>query len=246
MERLQKVLAQYGIGSRRECEKIILSGKVKVNGALINELGVKVDVNKDIIEVEGKKIIDCRENYRYFLFYKPVNVVTTVKDTHNRKVVLDFFKDVKERIYPVGRLDFATEGLLLLTNDGELAFRMMHPNYKLNKTYIATVTGLPSNKTLDKLRNGIYLEGDGKTLPAKIKLISYDKLSGFTKLEITIHEGKKRQIRRMLQIVGHPVSHLIRIKIADFLTLESLVPGKYRELTPKEQCMLKKKLSLPC
>ncbi|MFC7442171.1 pseudouridine synthase [Laceyella putida] len=237
MERLQKVLAHAGVASRRHSEELIKSGKVKVNGKVVTQLGVKVDPAQDQIEVNGQLI--QQEQKRTFLFYKPLRVITSMSDPQGRKVVADYFRSVPERIYPVGRLDYDTEGLLLLTNDGELANRLIHPRYEVDKTYVATVKGRPSPAAIEQLRKGVKLE-DGWTAPAGVRILSQDDTQ--TKLQLTIREGRNRQVRRMCDAVGHPVIHLMRTKLA-FLTLEGLKRGEYRELTGQEQERLRRLLT---
>ncbi|RST73707.1 rRNA pseudouridine synthase [Siminovitchia acidinfaciens] len=234
MERLQKVIAQAGVASRRKAEELITEGKVKVNGQVVTELGTKVSMT-DKIEVEGIPLVE--EEKKYFLFYKPRGVISAVKDDKNRKVVTDFFKHVSQRVYPVGRLDYDTTGLLLLSNDGEFTQLLTHPSHEINKTYVAKVKGVPLREALKKLERGIVLE-DGKTAPAKAKLQSADRSKNTAIVEITIHEGKNRQVRRMLEAIGHPVLKLKREKFA-FLELRGLNAGEYRELTPHEVKRLK-------
>ncbi|MBO8170641.1 MAG: rRNA pseudouridine synthase [Bacillaceae bacterium] len=236
MERLQKVMAHAGVASRRKCEQLILDGKVKVNGTVVRELGIQVDPRKDLIEVNGKQI--QLEQKSYILLYKPVGVITSVRDPRGRKTVIDLIGSVQERVYPVGRLDYDTSGLLLLTNDGELAYRITHPRYELDKVYQVTVKGIPHIKTIERLKNGVELE-DGVTAPAKVRILSKDVQKGQALLEMTIHEGRNRQIRRMCKAVGHPVKKLKRVQIA-FLTLDGLKPGEYRHLEKKEVTELKK------
>lgn len=227
MERLQKVMARRGVASRRECEELILAGRVTVNGETVRELGTKVNTG-DSITVDGKKLEE--ENARiYILLNKPKGYVTTVKDPEGRRTVMDLVSGVKDRIYPVGRLDYGTEGLLLLTNDGEMGFALTHPSHKVDKTYIAKVWGMPSREALEALGRGVKLE-DGVTAPAQVKLLSRGRQS---QVELIIHQGKKRQVRRMLQAVGHPVISLRRVRFGP-LTLEGLAPGSYRHLTHKE------------
>ena len=227
MERLQKVMARRGVASRRECEELILAGRVTVNGETVRELGTKVNTG-DSITVDGKKLEE--ENARiYILLNKPKGYVTTVKDPEGRRTVMDLVSGVKDRIYPVGRLDYGTEGLLLLTNDGEMGFALTHPSHKVDKTYIAKVWGMPSREALEALGRGVKLE-DGVTAPAQVKLLSRGRQS---QVELVIHQGKKRQVRRMLQAVGHPVISLRRVRFGP-LTLEGLAPGSYRHLTHKE------------
>ncbi|MCU9602671.1 pseudouridine synthase [Pallidibacillus thermolactis] len=229
MERLQKVIAHAGIASRRKAEELILQGKVTVNGEVVKQLGTKVGPN-DVVEVNGIKVE--KEEPVYFLFYKPKGVVTTVKDDKNRKTVLDFFPDVTERIYPVGRLDYDTSGILLMTNDGEFANLLTHPKYEIEKTYIAKVKGIPTREHLKQLQKGVRLN-DGLTAPAKAKFLSADKRKNTAIIELTIHEGRNRQVRRMFEKIGYPVMKLKRERYA-FLDLTGLNAGEWRPLTPHE------------
>lgn len=229
MERLQKVIAHAGIASRRKAEELILQGKVTVNGEVVKQLGTKVGPN-DVVEVNGIKVE--KEEPVYFLFYKPKGVVTTVKDDKNRKTVLDFFPEVTERIYPVGRLDYDTSGILLMTNDGEFANLLTHPKYEIEKTYIAKVKGIPTREHLKQLQKGIRLD-DGLTAPAKAKFLSADKRKNTAIIELTIHEGRNRQVRRMFEKIGYPVMKLKRERYA-FLDLTGLNAGEWRPLTPHE------------
>lgn len=229
MERLQKVIAHAGIASRRKAEQLIQEGKVTVNGKVIKELGVKVTSN-DRVEVEGIPLE--REEPVYLLFYKPRGVISSVKDEKGRKVVTDYLPQIKERVYPVGRLDFDTSGLLLLTNDGEFANLLMHPRNEIEKVYIVKTKGIPSKEKLKNLQNGVMLE-DGKTAPAKVKMLSLDKKKQTAIIEIIIHEGRNRQVRRMLEAIGHPVLKLKRERYGS-ITLDGLKTGELRELTPHE------------
>ncbi|AQQ53657.1 pseudouridine synthase [Planococcus lenghuensis] len=229
MERLQKVVAHAGVASRRKAEQMILDGKVRVNGKVVKELGTKVS-NSDTVEVEG--IALEKEQKVYFLFYKPRGVLSAVSDDKNRKVVTDFFPEIEERIYPVGRLDYDTSGLLILTNDGEFANLMTHPKFQIDKTYIARVKGVPDRDKLKKLERGIKLE-DGMTAPARVKMQSADPKQNKSIIQITIHEGRNRQVRRMFEAIGHPVQKLRREQFA-FLTLHGLNAGDARELTAHE------------
>lgn len=229
-ERLQKVMANAGVASRRASEKMILDGRVRVNGKVIKELGQKVDGN-DVIEVDGHLIE--REEKVYYLFYKPRGVISAAKDDKGRKVVTDYFTDYSKRVYPVGRLDYDTSGLLLLTNDGELANRLMHPRYKVNKTYVAKVKGIVQNDDLKQLRVGVRLKDGKKSARAKAKILSLDKKSDTSIVSLTIHEGRNHQVKNMLQAVGHPVKKLKR-ETYGFLTLAGLTSGQYRELTREE------------
>lgn len=236
IERLQKVISQAGIASRRSAEKLITDGRVSVNGVVVTELGTKVEPRKDKVEVDGKRI--AGEKYIYVLLYKPKGIVTTMKDPQMRKTVVDLVKDIPERVYPVGRLDYGTEGLLLLTNDGELTNALIHPRRKIRKTYLAKVSGIPSEDKLDLLRVGVKLEDD-LTAPAFVNIIDIDKEKNLTTVEIVIHEGKNRQIRRMFEKIGHDVKQLKRTKFA-FLDLRGVRRGQYRYLTPEEVDHLKK------
>lgn len=235
MERLQKVISHAGIASRREAENLIQAGRVKVNGSVITELGSKVDQYKDKIVVDGKMI--ASEEAVYFMLHKPRGIITSVKDEKGRKTVIDLLTDVEQRVYPVGRLDYATEGLLLLTNDGELTNNLIHPRYKIYKTYIVKVQGIPEEEKLDLLRIGVRLE-DGVTAPAKVIMTQVDPRENVATLEMTIHEGKNRQIRRMCEKIGYPVQALKRVKFAS-LSLDGLRRGQYRKLSKEEVMSLK-------
>lgn len=239
-ERLQKILAAAGVASRREAEKIILAGRVKVNGRLVKELGSKFDPAKCRITVDGKPV--AAEKKAYYLFYKPRGVVTTMNDPQKRRTVADYMQELGSRVYPVGRLDYNTEGLLLMTNDGELAQRLTHPSHEINKTYIVKVPGIVPQEKLDMLRVGVKLE-DGVTAPAIVNLRSYDHERNSTIFDITIHEGRNRQIRRMCDFIGFPVRDLKRVKMGT-LTLQGLSRGKYRELTASELAELQKAAGL--
>lgn len=228
MERLQKVIANYGYTSRRKAEELILKGKVRVNGQIIKELGVKVEPN-DTIEVEGT-VLENTEKV-YFLLNKPRGVITSVSDDKNRKTVVDLIKTNK-RIYPVGRLDYDTTGALLLTNDGELANKLMHPKNNIDKVYVAKVKGLIGKKELTLLANGIYLDGV-KTSKGKSRILKYDKKSDTSIVELTIHEGKNHQVKRMFEAIGYNVLKLKRESIS-FLSIKSLKSGEYIELKPKD------------
>ncbi|BAQ10780.1 ribosomal large subunit pseudouridine synthase [Bacillus sp. OxB-1] len=229
MERLQKVLAQAGVASRRKSEQLILEGKVKVNGTTVTELGTKV-TNADRVEVEGVELV--KENFVYYLLYKPRGYISTVHDEKGRKTVLDLFPEVEERIFPVGRLDYDTSGVIILTNDGDFSYLMTHPKFGIKKTYMAKVKGIPTRESLRKLERGIELE-DGKTAPARVKMQTVDKKSGTALIEITIHEGRNRQVRRMFDAIGHPVLKLRRESFA-MLTTHGLNAGESRQLTTHE------------
>lgn len=229
MERLQKVIARAGITSRRKSEELIKNGKVKVNGKVVTELGTKVS-SADKVEVN--EIPLEREEPVYYLLYKPRGVISSVIDDKGRKVVTDFFPHLKERIYPVGRLDYDTSGLLILTNDGEFANILMHPRGEIEKVYVAKTKGIPSKENLRKLEKGITLE-DGKTAPAKVKMLSFDKKKQTAIIEIAIHEGRNRQVRRMFKAIGNEVMKLKRERYG-MLSLGGLNAGEARELTPHE------------
>lgn len=229
-ERLQKFLARSGVASRREAEKMITEGKVKVNGHVVTELGTKVVPGKDKIYMNNVHIRP--EKLIYILFNKPKGVVTTLSDPEGRKTVADFVGEIKERVYPVGRLDYNTEGLLLLTNDGTLAQGMTHPKHHVPKTYQVTAVGIIMEEQLDKLRLGVMLE-DGKTAPAVVQLIEYIHEKNVSVFNITIYEGRNRQVRRMCDAIGHPVRALVRTKMAN-LTMAGIGKGKFRYLEDKE------------
>lgn len=227
--RLQKFMAKCGVASRRKSEEIILAEKVKVNGDIVTELGFKVDIDTDIVTVNNKKI-ELEENKVYILLNKPVGYITTVSDEFNRKKVVDLLKDVDERVYPIGRLDYDTSGLLLLTNDGDLAYKLTHPKYEIKKKYIAKVKGIPTEEKLRQFRNGLKIE-DYITSKAKVKIINVDK--GNATLEVIIHEGRNRQVRKMCSKIGHPVVELKRIEM-DEIKLQDTKEGAWRYLLPEE------------
>ncbi len=230
MERLQKILAAAGVASRRKCEELILQGKVTVNDKVVKELGVKADPAVDVIAVSGKPI--KRESKIYIMLNKPKGVITSVSDDKGRSVVTDYLKEVKERLYPVGRLDYDSEGLLLLTNDGDLAHKLTHPRHHVPKTYHATVERVPHGKDLEKLQRGIKLE-DGMTQPAEVEYHDIDPEGKYATISITIREGRNRQVRRMFDAIHHPVTRLKRISFGG-LYLNNLQRGKHRKLTAEE------------
>jgi len=240
MERLQKVLANAGVASRRHSEELILNGRVKVNGAVIKTLGTKVDPEKDTIEINGE-LLKTEMPKIYLMLNKPAGYVTTAHDPQGRPTVVDLVKDAGERVYPVGRLDYDTAGLLLLTNDGDLTYALTHPKHEVDKTYMTLVQGVPNPDKLKRFRKGLRL-ADGPTSPAGVKLIK--TVRGNAWLEIVIHEGRNRQIRRMCETIGHPVIKLKRIKLG-FLTLDNLEEGKYRQLTKDEIKKLQQLASRP-
>ncbi len=227
-ERLQKILSEMGVASRRKAEEMIREGMVTVNG-VIATLGMKADPLRDYIKVKGKLIAGPSTpgaRKVYYLFYKPRNVVTTLYDPEGRPTVKDYLRGIRERVYPVGRLDFDSEGLLLLTNDGEFANRIIHPSGKMPKTYHVKVKGIIEEESLNRLRKGVRLE-DGMTGPAEAKVLRRGIKNSW--IEITIYEGRKRQVRRMLEKVGHPVIRLIRVGIGPF-KVGNLRPGEIREI----------------
>ena len=233
MERLQKVIANLGYTSRRKAEELILAGKVKVNGETVKELGTKVK-NSDTIQVENT-ILDNNKNYEYYLLNKPREVISSVKDECGRKTVVELI-NTSERIYPIGRLDYDTTGIILLTNDGNLASKLMHPSSNIEKKYIAKVNGLVTGYEIKKLREGVIIDGK-KTHRAKVNLKSYDKKSDKSLVELIIHEGRNHQVKKMFEAINHDVLKLKREKYAN-LDLTGLKPGEYRKLSNKEIAIL--------
>lgn len=233
MERIQKVIATSGYCSRRKAEELIQEGKVRVNGQVVTTFGMKVS-SKDEIEVEGNLILK-EKKYEYYLLNKPRGVVCTTSDEYNRKTVVDII-DTKGRIYPVGRLDYDTTGLIILTNDGNLANKLMHPSSNINKTYVAKINGIMSGYDIKKLKMGIIIDGK-KTAKAHVKVRKVDKKSNTSMVELTIHEGRYHQVKRMFEEVGYEVVKLTRSKYSIFDS-SSLKVGEYRRLTPKEVAIL--------
>lgn len=237
-ERLQKIIARAGFASRREAEELIRAGKVTINGQVVTELGTKADGARDHVKVEGK-LITRPEEKRYILLNKPKEIMTTLDDPKHRKTVLDLVRGVKERIYPVGRLDYHSEGLILLTNDGDLAFKIAHPSQGSVKTYNVKVRGIPSEKLLEKLARGITIDGR-RTRPCEIDRLRTTGRSddeGNSWFEVRLREGRTQQIRKMFGAVGHPVSKLKRVAIGP-LSDNKLPAGQWRELTKAEVSML--------
>lgn len=235
-ERLQKILSQAGIASRRESETIIQNGRVAVNGVVVTELGTKADPDTDTITVDGKALA-IEEKRVCILLYKPVGYMTTMKDPEGRPIVTDLLKGVQERVYPIGRLDYNTEGLLLLTNDGALANMLMHPSHEVDKGYLVRVGGKVSQSQMQRLAEGVQLE-DGMTAPAKVLPVSESENNSW--ISITIHEGRYRQVRRMCEAVGLSVVRLKRARY-DFLVIGDMKPGDFRSLEPEEVTRLKRK-----
>lgn len=232
--RLQKFLSECGVASRRASEQLIAEGRVSVNG-VVAVIGATVDPDQDAVSVDGR---DVRHDAKrvYVLLNKPRGAVTTAQDTHGRRTVLDCVSGVAERIFPVGRLDMDVEGVLLLTNDGELAHRLMHPSHEIEKVYVATVAGEIPETALARLAQGVLLE-DGMTSPAKVKLIQSDRHS--SRIQLTIHEGRKREVKRMCEAVGHPVLALKRIAFANLMG-GHLRPGEWRYLNHQEVRLLRR------
>ena len=234
MVRLQKFLADCGVCSRRKAEEYILSGKVKVNNNIVTELGTKVDEMKDKVYFNNK-LVNIENSKVYIMLNKPEGCVTTAKEQFNRKTVFDYI-NIKERVVPVGRLGYDTSGLLLLTNDGDLTYKLTHPKHSIKKVYIAKVYGVPNKKKLDTFKKGIIIDGY-KTLPSNIEIIEKD--NKYSVLKIIITEGRNRQVRKMCEAIGHRVASLKRIAIED-LSIGDLKVGEYRYLTKKEVKYLKK------
>ena len=228
--RLQKYLADCGIASRRKCEQYIQQGKVQVNGKVVTELGTKINPKKDKVKFENREITENRKMV-YILLNKPIGYVTTVDDQFNRDTVLDLVK-VKERIVPVGRLDMYTSGALILTNDGDFVYKVTHPKHEIEKTYTVTLKDIIQNDEVEKLRKGVQIE-DYTTKPAKVKILKTDKEKNISRLEIIIHEGKNRQVRKMCEAIGKKVLALHRSKIGK-IGVKDLKLGEWRYLTEKE------------
>lgn len=239
-QRLQKILAQAGVASRRSAERLITDGRVRVNGRIISELGARANPQRDRVEVDGKRLV--AEKPVYFLMHKPRGVVTTLDDPEGRKSVADLLRDVPERVFPVGRLDFQTSGALLLTNDGAMAQALLHPARRVPKTYHAKVQGTLDAKRLDLLRSGVTLDDGESTAPAEVDIVRKDEKHTF--IQVTIAEGKNRQIHRMLDAVGRVVLRLTRTSFAGLL-LEGLRPGQMRPLSTGELNDLKQKYLNP-
>jgi len=231
MIRLQKILSAAGVASRRAAERLMAEGRVSVNGETITELGSRADPDQDDIRVDGRRVRVATERI-YVLLNKPRGYLTTRSDPEGRRTILDLLPRVREYLYPVGRLDYDSEGLLLLTNDGDLAARLTHPRHEIERTYHARVRGVPDDAALTSLARGIVIDGR-RTAPAKIRLLPS------AILEITIHEGRSRQVRKMCEAVGHPVSRLQRVRFGPIAD-PRLKAGSYRELTTREVALLRK------
>ena len=230
--RLQKYMADNGVASRRKCEEYILQGKVKVNGEIVDTLGTKVEPSVDKVEFNGKVIANVENEFVYILLNKPIGYVTTVNDQFDRPTVLDLVKGVKQRIVPVGRLDMYTSGALILTNDGDFVYKVTHPKHEIEKTYTVTLKGKITNEAIEQLRSGVQIE-DYTTKPAKVKILKIDKEKNISRLEIVIHEGKNRQVRKMCEAVGQSVMSLHRSKIGN-ISVKDLKIGQWRYLKKNE------------
>jgi len=237
--RLNKFISLCGITSRRKADELIKQGRVTVNGEIVEKLGIKVDPEKDIVELDGKRIT-YGKNFIYIALYKPKGYIVSLRDPFNRPKIIDLLSDLKERVFPVGRLDYDSEGILLLTNDGELAYRLTHPRYKIERIYRVEVKGVPGPEKLEKLERGIPLYGR-RTAPSKVKLIA--KKGKRALLEIKLYEGRKRQVKLMFLAIGHPVLKLKRISYGG-ITIKGLKPGEWRYLTENEIEILNKKVGL--
>ncbi|MBU1186088.1 MAG: rRNA pseudouridine synthase [Acidobacteria bacterium] len=237
--RLNKYLSQSGVTSRRDADRLIEKGDVRVNGEVVRTLGTKIDESKDRVEVKGKAVKPEDDSVSIVL-YKPPGYLVTLKDPQQRPTVMGLIRSLKRRVFPVGRLDFDSEGLLLFTDDGELAHRLMHPRYQIQKEYRVEVTGFPEKEALDRLKTGIVLDGK-KTAPAEVRLLRQEDRHSF--LQIVIHEGRKREVRRMMEAVGHDVLSLKRTRFGS-IRLGNLKPGEWRRLEPHEIASLKKSVTM--
>lgn len=230
--RLQKFLADSGIASRRKSEEYILDGRIKVNGSIVTELGTKVDPESDIVEFDDIKVNNDNKKYVYILLNKPIGVVTTAEDQFGRDTVLDLVK-VKERVVPVGRLDMYTSGALVLTNDGDFVYKVTHPKHEIVKTYTVTVKGIITKEETKALEEGVIIDEEYKTKPAKVKILKTDLEKDISRVEIKIHEGKNRQVRKMCDAIGRKVLALHRSKIGN-VEVKDMKIGTWRYLSKKE------------
>lgn len=242
MERLQKLLSAAGIASRRAAEELIRQGRVSLNGQTVTELGTKADLARDEVRVDGRRV-KAVARYRYLLVNKPKGYVTTLSDPQKRRTVLDLIGNVRDYVYPVGRLDYDSEGLLLMTNDGDLAAALTHPRHQVERVYKVRVAGVPDQRALERLSRGIVLDGR-RTAPAEVRLVHGDRDTSAKSavLLMTLREGRNRQVRRMCEAVGHPVEQLTRIRIGP-ITDAGLKLGQSRELTAEEVRALKRAAS---
>ena len=236
MMRLQKYLALSGVASRRAAEKLIAQGAVAVNGVLVTEMGVQVDETADLVTVYGAPVAIQAEKH-YLAYHKPIGEVTTVSDPEGRATVMDRFRDYPVRLYPVGRLDYDSEGLLLLTNDGDMMNSLLHPSHEVEKVYLVKVSNRVSEESLRRLRQGVTLDDGRMTSPAEVRLVRYETFASV--VLVTIHEGRNRQVRRMFSAVGHEVVSLKRVGFAG-IQLGDLPRGQWRRLTPGEVLRLKR------
>lgn len=235
--RINKYIASAGIASRRKAENLVSEGRIKVNGQIIYDLGYQVNEDKDIVEYDGKKIDINSEKLVYILLNKPEGYITSSKDQFGRKDVMDLVTDIKERIYPVGRLDYETSGLLLMTNDGDLTYKITHPKHEITKTYIASVKGIPTSEELERFENGLEIE-DYVTSKAKIRVLKTDVNKNYSVCRVSIHEGRNRQVRKMFNAINHPVMNLKRVALGK-ISVNNVEVGKYRHLTDDEVNYLK-------
>ncbi len=237
--RLNRYLSMCGVASRRKADELILQGRVKVNGLVVKELGWRVDPKRDVVEVDGKEVKPLK--YRYIILYKPCCYLTSLGDPkEGKKTIKELIKDIPERVYPAGRLDYNAEGLLILTNDGELAHRIMHPRHKLPKVYLVWVSGKVSKETIDAMKGGAVLE-DGFAKPDSVKLVKHGKDNSL--LEIVFHEGRKHIVKRFVSHFGRKVIRLKRVAIGP-IGLGSLKPGQWRDLTREELKSLRQALHM--
>ena len=232
--RLQKFLAENGIASRRKCEEFILSGRVKVNNEIVTMLGTKINPEKDIVKFDDKPVgkDGKKEDYIYIILNKPIGVVTTAHDQFDRPCVVDLIK-IKQRVVPVGRLDMYTSGALILTNDGDFVYKVTHPKHEVTKTYNVTLKGEVTEEDIKKLSEGVEIDGEYVTHPAKVKILKIDEESHISRIQITIHEGKNRQVRKMCEAVDKKVLALHRSKIGN-ITIKDLKLGDWRFLKKEE------------
>jgi pseudouridine synthase len=237
-ERLQKFLSSAGVASRRQAEKLMLEGRVTVNGKPATELGIKIDPQNDHVKVDGKLVHS--ERLSYVLLNKPKGTICTMDDPEGRPKVVDLVRGVKARLFPVGRLDFDTTGALLLTNDGELANQLMHPSHKFPKTYVAKVKGVPTKENLEKMQTGLYIDGK-RTAPAEARIMNVKDKNAV--IELVLREGRNKQVKRMCQAIGHPVMRLNRPAYG-FLAVDGMGPGEWRHLDPQEVELLKKEATV--
>lgn len=236
--RINKFIAASGVASRRKAESLVLEGRIRVNGEVIQDLSYQVDEENDRVTFDSEEISVRNEKPVYIMINKPEGYITSVKDQFGRKSVSDLVSDIKERIYPVGRLDYETSGLLIMTNDGDLTYKITHPKHEMDKVYIASVRGMISQEEKHNFENGLKIE-DYITSKAKLKVIKYDKDKNYSVCKVTIHEGKNRQVRKMFQAINHPTMNLKRVQVGK-INIGNLEIGKYRELTRDEVDYLKK------